>query len=152
MTTLNSPTTCISVVICPLCDIRNELSSKRQSSHSTSTSWGYAYEHDVMLRRIQTSNLGIEVCLRSAMESIHWPQINADVKCFIEQCETCLIFDSNQEREPLKPHEVPPRSLILGKVDLDIFTFDRHNYLTVTDYFSDIFKYNCWTSWPHGRS
>lgn len=54
-----------------------------------------------------------------------WPQMNAEVKDFIEKCETCRTFDSNQGREPLKPHEVLPRPW--PKVGLDIFTFDHQN-------------------------
>lgn len=64
--------------------------------------------------------------------------MNAEVIDFIEKCETCRTFDSNQAREPLKPHEVPPRPW--AKVGLDIFTFDHHNYLIITDYFSNFFE------------
>lgn len=64
--------------------------------------------------------------------------MNVEVKDFIEKCETCCTFDSNQGREPLKPHEVPPRPW--AKVGLDIFTFDHQNYLIITDYFSNFFE------------
>lgn len=101
----------ISALISPYYDIRDELSIQN----------GVIFEGDRavipqalsirkdMLKRIHASHLGIEGCLRRARESIYWPQMNAEVKDFIEKCETCRTFDSNQAREPLKPHEVPPR-------------------------------------------
>lgn len=64
--------------------------------------------------------------------------MNAEVKDFIEECETCRTLDSNQGREPLKPHEVPPRPW--AKVGLDIFTFDHHSYLIIADYFSNFLE------------
>ncbi|XP_061168813.1 uncharacterized protein K02A2.6-like [Saccostrea echinata] len=91
-----------------------------------------------MLTRIHSSHLGIEGCLRRARESVYWPQMNAEVKDFIQKCETCRTFDNNQGKEPLQHHEVPPRPW--AKLGLDIFTFDQRNYLIVTDYFSNFFE------------
>ncbi|XP_061168990.1 uncharacterized protein K02A2.6-like [Saccostrea echinata] len=64
--------------------------------------------------------------------------MNAEVKDFIQKCETCRTFDNNQGKEPLQHHEVPPRPW--AKLGLDIFTFDQRNYLIVTDYFSNFFE------------
>ena len=91
-----------------------------------------------MLKRIHSSHLGVEGCLRRARESVYWPQMNAEVKDFIQKCETCRTFDTNQGKEPLKHHEVPPRPW--AKLGLDISTFDQRNYLIVTDYFSNYFE------------
>lgn len=76
-----------------------------------------------MLKRIHFSHLGVEGCLRRARESVYWPQMNAEVKDFIQKCETCRTFDTNQGKEPLKHHEVPPRPW--AKLVLDIFTYGR---------------------------
>ncbi|XP_061180813.1 uncharacterized protein K02A2.6-like [Saccostrea echinata] len=91
-----------------------------------------------MLTRIHSSHLGIEGCPRRARESVYWPQMNAEVKDFIQKSETCRTFDNNQGKEPLQHHEVPPRPW--AKLGLDIFTFDQRNYLIVTDYFSNFFE------------
>ncbi|XP_062576406.1 uncharacterized protein LOC134238297 [Saccostrea cucullata] len=61
-----------------------------------------------MLTRIHSSHLGIEGCLRRARESVYWPQMNTEVKDFIQKSESCRTFDNNHAQgiEPLQHHEV----------------------------------------------
>ncbi|CAC5389163.1 unnamed protein product [Mytilus coruscus] len=46
-----------------------------------------------MIKKIHSSHIGIEGCLRRARESLYWPRMNAEVKDFIQRCETCRTFE-----------------------------------------------------------
>jgi predicted Fe-S protein YdhL (DUF1289 family) len=96
-----------------------------------------ALRMDIM-NRIHSSHIGIEGCLRRARESVYWPRMNAEVRDFIQKCETCRTFDNHQSKEPLKPHEVPARPW--AKIGLDLFSFDGRTYLIATDYYSNFFE------------
>ncbi|VDI51087.1 Hypothetical predicted protein [Mytilus galloprovincialis] len=62
-----------------------------------------------MIRRIHSSHIGVEGCLRRARESLYWPGLNSEVKDFILRCETCRTYERKQRKEPLISHEVPLR-------------------------------------------
>eukprot|EP00105_Crassostrea_gigas_P036725 XP_019920873.1 PREDICTED: uncharacterized protein LOC109618082 [Crassostrea gigas] len=128
----------ISGLISPYYDIKDELSIQNGVIFKGDRAVIPQALRKDMLKRTHASHLPIEGCLRRARESIYWPQMNDEVIDFIEKCEICRTFDSNQGREPLKPHEVPPRPW--ATVGLDIFTFDHQNYLIITDYFSNFFE------------
>ncbi|VDI09095.1 Hypothetical predicted protein [Mytilus galloprovincialis] len=70
-----------------------------------------------MIRRIHSSYIGVERCLRRARESLYWPGLNSEVKDFILRCETCRTNERKQRKEPLISHEVPLRPW--AKVEID---------------------------------
>lgn len=45
-----------------------------------------------MIRRIHSSHIGVEGCLRRARESLYWPGLTSEVKDFILRCETCRTY------------------------------------------------------------
>ncbi|CAG2198016.1 unnamed protein product [Mytilus edulis] len=76
-----------------------------------------------MIRRIHSSHIGVEGCLRRARESLYWPGLNSEVKISFLRCETC--------RTPFKT---------TGKVGIDLMTFETRNYLITVDYFSNFWE------------
>ena len=91
-----------------------------------------------MMKRIHSSHIGVEGCLRRACESIYWPGMNAEVKDFIEQCEVCRSCDDRQQKETLLSHDVPDRPWT--KVGIDMFLFHDKNYLITVDYYSNYWE------------
>jgi hypothetical protein len=91
-----------------------------------------------MTRRIHSSHIGIEGCLRRARECLYWPGMSAQVKDYIERCETCRTYDNKQQKETLTPHETPDRPW--AKVAFDLFEFDNRNYLVTVDYYSNFWE------------
>lgn len=59
-----------------------------------------------MIKRIHSSHIGMEGCLRRARVSLYWPGMDAQVKDYIQSCETCLSTGSKQQKETMIPHEV----------------------------------------------
>ena len=59
--------------------------------------------------KLHESHIGVQGSLRRARESIYWPGMNAEITDFIQKCDTCMAYQSNQPREPLICHEIPSR-------------------------------------------
>ncbi|CAC5384426.1 unnamed protein product [Mytilus coruscus] len=77
-----------------------------------------------MIKKIHSSHIGIEGCLRRARESLYWPGMNAEVKDFIQRCETCRTFERKQQKETLISHEIPSHPW--SKVGIDLMTFQNN--------------------------
>ena len=88
--------------------------------------------------RVHSSNLGIEGCLRRARECLFWPNMNADLKEYISACSICRSHETSQQRETLKPHDVPDRPW--AKVGTDLFSISDTSYLIVVDYYSNFWE------------
>ena len=67
-----------------------------------------------MIQRIHSSHIGIEGCLRRARVSLYWPRMDAQVRDYIQSCETCLSTGSKQQKETMIPHEVKKPPLVQG--------------------------------------
>ncbi|CAG2213699.1 unnamed protein product [Mytilus edulis] len=91
-----------------------------------------------MIKNIHSSHIGIEGCLRRANISLYWPGMNAEVKYFIQRCETCLTFERKQHQETLISHEIPNHPW--SKVGIDLMTFQSKNYLVTVDYYSNYWE------------
>ncbi|CAC5408071.1 unnamed protein product [Mytilus coruscus] len=91
-----------------------------------------------MIKKIHSSHIGIEGCLRRARERLYWPGMNAEVKDFIQRCETCRTFERKQQNETLISHEIPSRPW--SKVGIDLMTFQSKNYLVTVDYYSNYWE------------
>ena len=91
-----------------------------------------------MKERVHAGHSGINSCLRRAREFIYWPGISAEIRQYVESCNTCSSYSSNQAKEPLFMHETPSRPC--EKVGTDIFTISGRNYLITVDYFSQFFE------------
>lgn len=91
-----------------------------------------------MLNRLHSSYVGIAACLRRARDCVYWPEMNSQLKDFIEKSETCRSLDSARSKEPLNPHDV--ETLPWNKVGTDILHFNDKNYLITVDYFSGFWE------------
>ena len=100
-----------------------------------------------LLERIHEGHMGITKTLRRAREAVFWPGMSAAIIEKIENCSVCLENQPSQQRERLKPHEIPP--LPWAKVGTDILHKNGHNYIIVVDYYSkwpELTKLNSMTS------
>ena len=88
-----------------------------------------------MTKKIHSSHLGTEGCLRRARISLYWPRMDAQVKDYIQSCETCLATGRKQQKETLITHEVKGRQW--SKVGMDLFELNEKTYLITVDYFSN---------------
>uniref|UniRef100_A0A3B3RV52 Gypsy retrotransposon integrase-like protein 1 n=1 Tax=Paramormyrops kingsleyae TaxID=1676925 RepID=A0A3B3RV52_9TELE len=87
---------------------------------------------------IHASHLGVEGCLRRARECVYWQGMNEQIKTYVQQCDTCRAVDCNQQKETLRPHDMPDRPW--AKVGTDLFTFDNKDYLITVDYYSNFWE------------
>lgn len=88
--------------------------------------------------KIHRAHIGIQGCLRRAREVVYWPSMNQEITDYIEHCDTCNMYASHPQREPLIVHDVPERPW--QKIGCDIFTLDEKDYLCTVDYYSGYFE------------
>uniref|UniRef100_A0A9J8B237 Gypsy retrotransposon integrase-like protein 1 n=1 Tax=Cyprinus carpio carpio TaxID=630221 RepID=A0A9J8B237_CYPCA len=69
---------------------------------------------------IHSSHLGVDGCLRRARECVYWQGMNEQIKSHVQQCDTCHAVDCNQQKETLRPHEMPDRPWAKGIPDIVI--------------------------------
>ena len=88
-----------------------------------------------MLNKIHKPIIGVEGCLRRALQNIFWPGINAETRYFLSRCEICISLNDKKCKET---HEVPVK--LWGKCACDIFTVDNQDYQVTVDYFSNFWE------------
>ena len=91
-----------------------------------------------MLTRIHSSHLGTDGCLRRARESLFWPRMSYDIKQYIAACDVCRTYETAQQKETLKSHELTTRPW--EKVESDLFKWDNKDYLVTVDYHSNFWE------------
>jgi len=62
-----------------------------------------------ILRRIHSSHIGVNGCLRRAKEAVFYPEMTADIKKIVNSSVGCSEHDLATVKEPLMPHEAPTR-------------------------------------------
>ncbi|KAL0867464.1 hypothetical protein ABMA27_008251 [Loxostege sticticalis] len=91
-----------------------------------------------MLNKIHLGHMGLEKCKLRAREAVFWPNINKDLSNLISNCDVCLSHRKNNQKEELKPHEIPDRPW--AKVGVDLFQLKGRDYLLLVDYYSKFFE------------
>lgn len=91
-----------------------------------------------MKAKLHASHLGAESCLRRARETIFWPGMSAEVKEMIAICETCRTYERSQQKETLMSHPIPLRPW--EQVSVDLFEFDKKEYLITVDSYSNFWE------------
>ena len=70
---------------------------------------------------------------------VYWPSMNADIERIVKNCELCIKYQNNQQREPMISHTILNERFL--KVGIDIMTFQVKDYL-VTIIILNIPSYN----------
>ena len=86
-----------------------------------------------ILRRLHSSHIGVNGCLRRAKESVFYPGLTADISA----CAICKAHQMSTQREPLLPHAAPSRPF--EKVGVDIFFVPTHRLPSNSGLFEWIF-------------
>ena len=91
-----------------------------------------------MLSRIHNGHVGIQGCMRRAKETLYWPKMSSDIENYVRNCETCNVYQNEQQKEPLMPHDAPNRPW--EKLGVDLFEYRNKNFLVTVDYYSNYFE------------
>ena len=97
-----------------------------------------------LMDKVHASHLGIQGCLRRAKEAFYWPGIYKQITEFISRCSICNSYKPEQQKEPLKCHEIPTRPW--QSISADLFEFNGTQYLVTTDRYSNFFELDILTS------
>ena len=87
-----------------------------------------------VLNQVHYAHQGAEKCKLRAKGSVFWANINADIEETVKTCSPCQHNQKMNIKEPLTPHDVPPRPW--HTLATDLFFWNNDSYLLVCDYFS----------------
>ena len=93
-----------------------------------------------MMDKIHSGHIGVEGCLRRAREVVFWPGMNAAIKEYVSNCDTCNTYRKEQPKEPLISQPVPDRPW--SRVAVDLFTLEKKDYVIMVDDYSNYFEFN----------
>ena len=88
--------------------------------------------------RIHSAHIGLQGCLRRAREAVYWPGMNQEVEDYVSKCRTCMAYRPKQQKETLRPHEIPERPWQI--IACDLMDFQGHAYLVTVDVYSDFIE------------
>ncbi|GFO25996.1 hypothetical protein PoB_005250100 [Plakobranchus ocellatus] len=57
--------------------------------------------HDLKIK-VHPGHQGVNSCLRRARDLIFWPGMSADIRAFVEACDTCATYCMKQPDQPLQ--------------------------------------------------
>ena len=87
---------------------------------------------------VHASHIGIEGCIRRAIETMYWPRMSSELKEYISKFDICMAHRSTPAKEPLVQHEFAARPW--AKVGVDLCDHDGRILLIVTDYYSNFIE------------
>ena len=83
--------------------------------------------------KVHADHQDVNSCFRRARDLIFWPGMSADIRAYVESCDTCATYCAKQPEQPLQMHE--DRERPWQKVGSDIFTIEGRNYVVTVDYY-----------------
>lgn len=91
-----------------------------------------------VLDEIHGAHMGESKSLSYARDYVFWPGMSSQVKDRVRSCGICNAFRNQQQKETLKPHDIP--GLPWQIVGTDLFDYGGHTYVVVTDFYSKYFE------------
>lgn len=86
-----------------------------------------------MIERIHQGHLRPDKCIKRAKQSIWWPEMQKEIKAYIEKCNGCIIH-RRTTHPPMKNADLPDRPWEC--VGTDLLELRNRDYLLVVDYYS----------------
>jgi hypothetical protein len=93
---------------------------------------------DEVMSRLHKSHIGLGGLLRRARSTVYFPGITSAITRVANECQVCQNYKQENQKETLLSHETPPR--VWDKCGVDIFTFNRRDYLVTVCYLSNYFE------------
>lgn len=86
------------------------------------------------IKKLHEGHLGMTKMKQLARKLYYWPHIDSHIEEFVKKCLVCQMYQNNNIKEPMLPHNVP--SLPFLKLGIDIMDVKSKSYLVIYDYFS----------------
>ncbi|RUS71780.1 hypothetical protein EGW08_020463 [Elysia chlorotica] len=91
-------------------------------------------QRKLILSKLHGCHQGLNKCRELAQTTVWWPGLTDDLKQLIETCAFCRANRPEQNKEPLRPSELPSRPW--KQLGMDLCEFHNRSYLVVVDYYS----------------
>jgi len=90
--------------------------------------------HIIIPESLQSAVLNQPHYAHQRAENVFWANINRDIDELVKTCSPCQGHQKLNAKEPLLPHDVPPK--VWHTLGSDIFFWNQTDYLLVVDYYS----------------
>jgi transposase InsO family protein len=87
-----------------------------------------------VLSLIHYGHQGVEKSRFRAKGTVFWAGMNKDIEKMIQDCSICQTHMPANNKEPLMPHDIPPKPW--HTLGTDLFYFNNTTMLLVADYYS----------------
>ena len=91
-----------------------------------------------MLRQIHYNHVGGEVCFRQSRDTLCWPNVQGEIKDYVQQCSVFNEYAHKQQKETMMSHPVPACPWQL--VRMELFSYARQDFLLTVDHYSDFWE------------
>ena len=85
-----------------------------------------------ILRNLHSNCKGIEKTRVLVCKSVHWVNMDGDIKNTVKHCSTYLEYQNTKLQEKTMPYKVSAKSEVIGA---DIFMITNENLLGNVDYY-----------------
>ena len=90
------------------------------------------------LGKLHAAHMGIEKTKHRARDIIFRPGMSKQIEEIVAKCSTCQERSRVNQKEPLKPHDLPTRPW--QKTAVDFFEWDKREHIVAVDYFSRFYE------------
>jgi len=91
-----------------------------------------------MAQKAHISHTSLNSSLQRARDTMFWIGMKRDIEDVVNSCSACKVYGPQQQRETLRPHEVPTHRW--QKIGVDLFSYQNNTYLITVDYFSSLIE------------
>jgi RNase H-like domain found in reverse transcriptase/Reverse transcriptase (RNA-dependent DNA polymerase)/Integrase zinc binding domain len=92
-----------------------------------------------LLKQLHHGHFGAEKCLNRAKDVVFWLNIRKNVEEYVKKCSVCQQTQRSKPKEKMIVREQPGRPF--QEVNVDLFTYLRHEYLLLVDTYSNFFDF-----------
>ena len=89
-----------------------------------------------VLQQLHYAHQRAEKCKLRAKGSVFWVNINRDIEEIVKSCAPCQRNQRMNFKEPLMPHDIPPKPW--HTLGCDFFFWNNSAYLLLSDYYNKL--------------
>jgi transcription elongation factor Elf1 len=102
-----------------------------------------------ILKQLHHGHGGSKICLNRAKNVVFLLNIRKNVEKYINKCSVCQQTQKSKPKEKMIVQEQSRRPF--QKVNVDLFTYLRHEYLLLVDTYSNFFDFKLFRKRHRGR-
>ena len=83
------------------------------------------------LKDIHVGHLGITRCQQRAKSSLYWPNMDRDIKQYVQHCDQCQRYQASQPIEKLIPVPNELQNIAWHTLGTDLFMLNGEHFIII---------------------